>query len=414
MTSSNQPDSPPYPTQISVSEAIRILQDRAPQLETERVPLLDAYGRVLAQDLASKVDHPSHDNSALDGYACRAEDTRGASKENPVRLNVIGDVPAGSLFSGEVEPRQAVSIYTGAPIPAGADAIIRVEETERDGDSVLLFAPANPGDIRPLGQDIRKGETYLGRGTVLNAASVGVGAAMGYGELSVVKRPKVGVLATGDEVIEPGQPLHAGQVYNSNTYSVTGLVRAAGAEAVVLKNVEDDPDKLLAAVRSAGDLDLLLTSGGVSMGKYDFVRDLLFDDGKVHFWKVAQKPAGPVLFGEWEGLPVLGLPGNPVSSMIAFIILGRAFLHALTGRTDRLPYHTRVRAVAGMRLKGAGFKETFSRVKLVQQDDGTLRATSTGNQSSGVQTSMLLADALAVIPPHTTYIEGDRGSRLST
>ena len=396
-----------YPTQISVSEAIGILQQHAPQLGSEKVPLLDAYNRVLAQDLASKVDHPSHDNSALDGYACRAEDTQSVSKENPVRLNVIDDVPAGSLFSGEVGAGQAVSIYTGAPIPAGADAIIRVEETEREDDSVLLFAPANPGDIRPLGQDIKKGETYLERGTVLNAAAVGVAAAMGHAELEVVKRPRVGILATGDEVIEPGQPLRAGQVYNSNTYSVTGLVRAAGAEAVVLKNVEDDPEKLLAAVRSAGDLDLLLTSGGVSMGKYDFVRDLLFDDGTVHFWKVAQKPAGPVLFGEWEGLPVLGLPGNPVSSMIAFIILGRAFLHKATGRTDNLPYYTRVQATAGMRLKGAGFKETFARVKLTPQKDGTLLAVSTGNQSSGVQTSMLLADALAVIPPHKTYIEGD-------
>jgi len=396
-----------YPTQISVSEAISILQQHAPQLGSEKVSLLNAYGRVLARDLASKVDHPSHDNSALDGYACRAEDTREASKENPVQLNVIGDVPAGSLFSEEVGAGQAVSIYTGAPIPAGADAIIRVEETKREGDGVLLFAPANPSDIRPLGQDIRKGETYLERGTMLNAASVGVAAAMGHAELEIIKRPKIGILATGDEVIEPGQPLRAGQVYNSNTYSVTGLVRAAGAEAIVLKNVEDDPEKLLTAVRSAGDLDLLLTSGGVSMGKYDFVRDLLFDDGTVHFWKVAQKPAGPVLFGEWEGLPVLGLPGNPVSSMIAFILLGRTFLHAATGRTDKLPYHTRVQATAGMRLKGAGFKETFARVKLAPHEDGTLLAVSTGNQSSGVQTSMLLADALAVIPPHTTYIEGD-------
>ena len=395
-----------YPTQISVSEALCILQNHAPKLGSEQVPLLNAYSRILAQDLASKVDHPSHDNSALDGYACRADDTQEASKENPVQLNVIGDVPAGSLFAGKVGAGQAVSIYTGAPIPAGADAIIRIEETERKDDSVLLFAPANPGDIRPLGQDIRKGETYLKSGTVLNAASVGVAAAMGHDLLEVTKRPKVGILATGDEVIEPGQPLRAGQVYNSNTYSITGLVRAAGAEAVVLKNVEDDPATLAAAVRSAGDLDLLLTSGGVSMGKYDFVRDLLFDDGTVHFWKVAQKPAGPVLFGEWEALPVLGLPGNPVSSMIAFIILGRAFLHAATGRTDPLPYHSRVQATAGMRLKGAGFKETFARVKLVQKG-GTLHATSTGSQSSGVQTSMLLADALAIIPPHTVYEKGE-------
>ena len=395
-----------YPTQIAVNEAIHLIQDKAPAPETETLPLLRCYGRVLAQDVVSLVNHPSHDNSALDGYACRAEDTLTASKENPVSLEVIGDIPAGSLFEGEVGQGQAVSIYTGAPIPKGADAIIRVEDTEQKEGNVLLFAPANPGDIRPLGQDFKTGDAHLKKGIVLDAASVGLAAAMGHAELQVSRKPRVGILATGDEVISPGQPLRAGQVYNSNTFSIAGLVKAAGAEAVILDHVNDDQTALAQAIEKAGDLDLLLTSGGVSMGKYDFVRDLLFDEGEVYFWKVAQKPAGPVLFGQWRNLPILGLPGNPVSSMIAFIILARAFLDKSLGKTEPLPYHQRQMVVAGMMLKGAGFKETFTRVRLETQG-ATLKAVSTGNQSSGVLTSMLFADALAVIPPHAVYEVGD-------
>ena len=395
-----------YPTQIAVTEAIRLLQDRAPKLATEPLPLLECYGRTLAEDVTSLVDHPSHDNSALDGYACRAEDTLGATKENPVKLELIGDIPAGSLFEGEVRTGQAVSIYTGAPIPKGANAIIRVEDTEQKNDSVLLYSPANPEDIRPLGQDFKTGDVHLKRGLVLDAASVGLAAAMGHAELQVSRKPRVGILATGDEVIAPGEPLRPGQVYNSNTFSVAGLLKAAGAEAIILEHVNDDQSALAEAIEKAGDLDLLLTSGGVSMGKYDFVRDLLFDDGEVYFWKVAQKPAGPVLFGQWRDLPVLGLPGNPVSSMIAFIILARAFLDKALRKMGPLPYYGRQKVVAGMKLKGAGFKETFTRVKLEAR--GTqLTALSTGNQSSGVLTSMLFADALAVIPPHTVYEVGD-------
>ena len=396
-----------YPTQIPVSEAIRLLQEKAPTLATETLSLLECYGRVLAEDVTSLVDHPSHDNSALDGYACRAEDTLGATKENPVKLEVIGDIPAGSLFEGEVGEKQAVSIYTGAPIPKGANAIIRVEDTEQKDSTVLLYSPANPGDIRPLGQDFKTGDVHLKRGLVLDAASVGLAAAMGHAELQVNRKPRVGILATGDEVIAPGQPLRPGQVYNSNTFSVAGLIKAAGAEAIILEHVNDDQTALANAIEKAGDIDLLLTSGGVSMGKYDFVRDLLFDDGEVYFWKVAQKPAGPVLFGQWRDLPVLGLPGNPVSSMIAFIILARAFLDKTLGKTEPLPYYRRQTVVSGMKLKGAGFKETFTRVRL--EAKGTqLTAVSTGNQSSGVLTSMLFADALVAIPPHTVYEVGDK------
>jgi molybdopterin molybdotransferase len=396
-----------YPTQISVAEAIQILQGRAPRLESERLPLLESYGRILAEDVEAKVDHPSLDNSAMDGYACKLEDTLTASDENPVGLEVIADIPAGSVFEGDVGTGQAVSIYTGAPMPRGTNAVVPVEKTRPQQNTVIVSQPADPTNVRPKGQDFKRGEVHLKRGLKLSAASTGLAASMGHATLTVAKRPRVGILATGDEVIEPGQVIRDGQVFNSNTYSIAGLVKAAGAEAVVLPNVHDDKNVLANALANVGQLDLILTTGGVSMGKYDFVRDLLFEEGEVHFWKVAMKPAGPVLFGTWKKLPILGLPGNPVSCMIAFLIIAKAFLQASTGETTPLPYHQRTEAIADSDLKGAGFKENFARVTL-SFADGRYHASSTGNQSSGVLTSMLLAGGLAIVPPNTTINQGER------
>lgn len=376
-------------------------------LPTETVPLAEGLGRTLAQDLKSRVDHPSLDNSALDGYACRAADTADATRETPVTLRLVGDIPAGSTFTGTVGTGEAVGIYTGAPVPEGADAIIGVELTERVGEQVRLFRPANPKDIRPKAQDLRAGEVYLESGQTLTAAAIAVAAAMGHAELPVVRRPRVGILATGDEVVEPGRPIREGQVYNSNLYGLAALVAQAGGEAVRLNNVRDDL-KLLEASLQGLDLDLLLTSGGVSMGRYDFVRDLLFDKGRVHFWKVAMKPGGPVLFGAFGGLPILGLPGNPVSSLVVFELLGRAFLAAALGSTDPIPYRTRLPAVAEAPFAGSGFKETFARTVLTLDPERGYLAASTGNQSSGVLRSLLLADALAVVPPHTDVAVGER------
>lgn len=402
-----------YKTQLSVAEAITLIQQEAHKVRpsSHATALTQSFGRILAKDLRSKVAHPSLDNSALDGYACRADDTAHASQDNPVTLNVIGDVPAGAVFSGELGVGEALSIYTGAPVPAGADAVIRVEDTVKDtgreGNTVKLFAPASAGDIRKRGQDFEVGAPLLKKGTRLDAASIAVAAAMGHAQLPVLQKPRIGILATGDEVIEPGQSIRDGQVYNSNSYALVGLVRSAGGKAVLLPNVEDDKEKLESTLAATQNLDLLLTSGGVSMGKYDFVRDLLFEDGTVHFWKVAMKPAGPVLFGQWRDLPVLGLPGNPVSSMIAFLILAKAFIHTALGATEPLPYYRRQKAVTDVPLKSAGFKKTFIRLVAKQNEDGKLHVNTTGNQNSGVLTSMLYANALAVVPPHTQYAAGD-------
>ncbi|MGL4608600.1 MAG: molybdopterin molybdotransferase MoeA [Trueperaceae bacterium] len=396
-----------YPTQISVLEAIQILQSKATPLGVQLLPLAQSFGHILAEDVVALVDHPSLDNSAMDGYACKLEDTLSASAASPVRLEVIADIPAGSVFEGEVNTGQAVSIYTGAPMPKGTNAVVPVEKTSFDPPYVIITQSADPTNVRPKGQDFKQGEVHLKRGLKLSAASVGLAASMGHASLQVSKRPRVGILATGDEVIEPGQAIRDGQVFNSNTYSIAGLVRAAGAEPVLLPNVHDDKSVLAATLAKVGELDLMLTTGGVSMGKYDFVRDLLFEEGEVHFWKVAMKPAGPVLFGTWHKLPILGLPGNPVSCMIAFLILAKAFLQTSTDENTLLPYWQRLEAIAAGDIKGAGAKENFTRVTLTQVN-GQFHATTTGNQSSGVLTSMLFANALAIVPPYTNYEEGNK------
>ncbi|WP_022797335.1 molybdopterin molybdotransferase MoeA [Thermus islandicus] len=388
---------------LSVEEALElVLREARGELSVEELPLREAYGRVLAEDLASLVDHPDQEDSAIDGYACREEDARAASPENPVRLRFIGEAPAGRAFRGEVGRGEAVAVYTGAPIPKGADAVVRVEDTRREGDFVLLFAPASPQDLRPKGGDLRRGEVYLRRGDLLTPGRLGLAAAMGYPRLRVFRRPRVGILTTGDEVVEPGEPLPFGGVYNANAYSLMGLVLEAGGEPVLLGKVPDRPEEVLKRLEGAGPLDLLLTSGGVSMGAYDVVRKVLEEAGEVIFWRVRQQPGGPLLFARLQGLPVLGLPGNPVSTMVTFFLYGRSFLFRLLQRTE--PPYRPLKARALTPFKGARGKKAFRRGVLLLPE-GTVRTT--GDQGSFVLRSMALANALVVLPPDRDAREGE-------
>ncbi|RIH84207.1 gephyrin-like molybdotransferase Glp [Calidithermus roseus] len=391
---------------ISVEDALEsILSQARPIAESESVPLSAAFQRVLAQDLPSRVFHPDADDSAVDGYAVRGEETITASVATPVRLEVVGEAPAGRPFAGEVQRGQAVAIYTGAPIPKGANAVVRVEDTVRDGSGVWLLKPASPADIRHRGDDLRQGEVYLHRGTWLNAARVALAAAMGYPSLPVVRRPRVGILSTGDEVVEPGQPLPYGGVYNSNSYALAGQVQEAGGEAVVLGKVPDSLEALGRSLAGVGLLDVLLTSGGVSMGKYDLVRQMLEKDGRIHFWKVKIQPGGPVLFAEYRGLPVLGLPGNPVSSMVVFHLFGRALLFKLLGRSDA-PY-AGIQATAATAFGANPSKRAYRRGILRWTPEGFTVET-TGNQSSGVLRSMVEGNALVMLEPGESARVGDR------
>lgn len=391
-------------TSLTVEEALElVLAEAKGELGVEELPLREALGRVLAEDLPSLVDHPDQDDTAIDGYACRQADTLGASPETPVRLRVVGESPAGRPFSGEVGPGEAVAVFTGAPIPRGADAVIRVEDTRREGEEVLLFAPASPKDIRPKGDDLRRGEVYLRRGDLLTPGRLGLAAAMGHPRVRVFRRPRVGILTTGDEVVEPGEPLPYGGVYNSNAYSLLGLVWEAGGEPVLLGKVADEPQEVLARLEGAGRLDLLLTSGGVSMGEYDVVRKVLEERGEVLFWKVKQQPGGPLLLARIANLPVLGLPGNPVSSMVTFFLYGRPFLFRLLRRTE--PPYRPLRARALTPFRGAVGKKVFRRGVL--SFEGELVVRTTGNQSSGVLRSMAVGNALVVLPPGQDVREGE-------
>jgi molybdopterin molybdotransferase len=395
-----------YPSQIAVQDAIETVEREAPDVRTESVDLSDAQGRTLARAVASRADHPTVDNSALDGYACLYADTLGASERTPRRLTVVGEVPAGKPSDRALRSGETMRIYTGGALPDGSDAIVRVEVTREEGGVVEITEEGDRGAIRRRAQDLRAGTRYLEAGVRLDAGALTLAAAMGHPRLEVARPPRLALLTTGDEVVAPGSDLATGQVFDSNATSVAALARSVGAEVTLLPRVHDSVDALEAALAAAGEVDLLLTSGGVSMGAYDIVRDLLFERGKVLFWKVAMKPGGPALFGRWRGLPILGLPGNPVSSMVVFLLLGAPFVYRALGSASTLPYRRRRIARVDSPLRASGFKETFQRVRL-GQDGPILTAATTGSQSSGIVRSMRVADALAILPPHADLAVGE-------
>ncbi|GAA3998190.1 molybdopterin molybdotransferase MoeA [Deinococcus rubellus] len=393
------PAPPTFPMFVSVEEARTLLRQLLPERRTETVALASAFGRTLAADLMARVSHPSATESALDGIACREADTLAASPEQPTRLRLIGESRAGLAFAGTVGAGEAVRIYTGAPLPQGANAICPVEQLQddsdrADGDGVLLLRPASPGDVRREGGDFEAGETVLHAGALLTPARVALAAALGHAEVPTLKPLRVAVMSTGDEVIEPGQPLSAGQVYNSNAYGLLGMLREAGCEAVLLPAAPDSPEALEQALTSIGGADILLTSGGVSMGKYDFVRDLLIQEGKVSFWKVRMRPGGPAMLGGWKGLPVFGLPGNPVSSLVVFQVIVRP---ALTGQ----PLST-LRLRAGTPFRGLADKTAFWRAEVRGS-----QVFDYGKQGSGVLRSLSDAGALVIMPEGGAAEVGD-------
>lgn len=361
----------------------------------EDVPLSGARGRTLAAPLAARVSHPSATESALDGIAAREGDTLGAGPDTPVRLRIVGESRAGVPFAGTVGPGECVRIYTGAPLPGGADAICPVERLTDDGpDHVLLARPASPGDVRREGEDFRAGEQVLEAGAVLTPPRVALAAALGHARVPVRRRLRVALLSTGDEVIEPGEALAPGQVYDSNRYGLAAMLEECGCDVLPLGHAPDHPETLQEVIAGAGGADVLLTSGGVSMGRYDFMRDLLIEHGRVAFWKVRMRPGGPALLGGWKGLPVFGLPGNPVSSLVVFHVIVRP---ALTGQ----PLQT-LRLRAGTAFRTLPDKTAFWRATL---RDGQVH--DSPRQSSGVLRSLSDAGALVIVPEGVRVEAGD-------
>ena len=392
---------------LSVEEALeRILQAFHP-LEPERVPILKALGRVLAEDVHADVDIPPHSNSSMDGYAVLAADTAGAGPGTPVRLRVVDELAAGYVTETAVTPGTAIRIMTGAPIPPGADAVVKVEDTASGADWVDVFAEAPVGQyIRPAGEDVHKGELVLPEGTLVRSQEIGMLATLGCKEVSAVRRPRVAILATGDEVIEIDEPLAPGQIRNSNSYSNAAQVIRCGGVPIMLGIARDKVQDLTEKIRAglAQKVDLFLTSGGVSVGDFDIVKDVLAAEGTIGFWRVRMKPGKPLAFGQIRGVPVLGLPGNPVSVMVSFEMFVRPAILKMLGWADwRRPT---VEATLMDEIKHKDTRRHYVRVRVERDREpaGEHRAYLTGGQGSGILSSMVKANGLAIIPEDWTQV----------
>ncbi len=416
---------------ISVEAAReRMLAHFAP-LPAEAAPLLETRGQVLAEDVRGGFDIPPADNTAMDGYAVRASDTAGATPDAPRTLRVTGYLPAGSVFEGFVGAGEAVRIMTGAPIPRGTDAVVPFEESDEQDegrpavqweqaprDSVRIDVEAKPGaNLRFAGEDLHAGELALPRDAVIGPAQIGVLAALGLEEAPVIRRPRVAILSTGDELLRPGQPLAPGKIYDSNAFSLAAQVEDYGGVPRVLEVAADSVEALTARIdEGLADSDMLVTSAGVSLGDFDVVKDVLAQRGEIGFWTVRMRPGKPLAFGVFPGpegrpIPHLGLPGNPVSAMVTMELFGRAAIFTMLGKPDAWERPV-VRAVTADRIVNSDGRRFYARA-VVTLEPGTggngeharYVARLTGPQGSGVLTSMALANGYAVCPEDVAAIE---------
>ncbi len=397
---------------ISVEEALEKVLACVEVLKPERRPILDCLGQVLAEDVHSTIDIPPLDNSAMDGYALRAEDTREATESSPRYLVVVGEIAAGSMPTKEVEPGTAIRIMTGAPLPEGADAVVKFEDTDEVSrksskehlSHIGVLCQAKKGlNVRRRGEDIAKGHLILEKGKVLRPQEIGVLAALGHSTAPVIRRPIVAILATGDELTSVDQPLAPGKIHDSNTYTIAAEVSRYGGIPKILGIGRDSVESLTEKIDAGLDADMLITSGGVSKGDYDIVKDVLAEQGEIGFWTVCMKPGKPIAFGvikkvkgrRMRKVPHLGLPGNPVSSMITFEQFARPAILKMMGR--RILTKPTIRAIIEDNIANTDGRRLFARVTVTRRS-GQYRASLTGPQGSGILTSLAEADGLAVIP----------------
>lgn len=379
---------------ISLEEAINIAQSAPIKADTEFVSLDEAHGRILGSDLPSKVNDPPFDNSAMDGFAVRFEDT----KEAPTTLTIVATTQAAaSNESITISSGEAVRIMTGAPLPQGADAIIPIEACVVEGDSVTLNQPSKPHFIRRCGENIKEGVVGLKQGSYLSPQSISMCATMGYDQLPVMKKLKIGIISTGDELKSPGELLSFGEIYESNSYGLSGLVQALGHTPIRYPSVIDSLNDLREQFdKAASECDLFLTSGGVSMGEWDFVRKLMEDEGDVSFWRVRIRPGSPPLFGHWNDTPMFGLPGNPVSSHVVFRMLVTPYLRS--SLQTQFPIDRIVHAKLLTDVRSTNDCLTLRRVTLRSTKDGFL-AEQSKHQGSGNIDSLSSADGLTLLQP---------------
>ena len=407
---------------LSVEQALQLVLGNVEILDEEEKPVLDCLGQVLAEDIYSGINVPPLDNSAMDGYAIKAGDSAGAGKDSPHLLKVNETILAGSLPQIEVKPGTATRIMTGAPVPRGADSVIQFEDTAEDNRKktsgarypaeIGLLSQVKPGaNIRRAGESVSKGSLVLKKGTLVRPSEVGVMASIGRSKVRVIRKPVLAILATGNEVVDVDQPLPEGKIYNSNSYSIAAQVQRYGGIPRLIGIAADTEEAVRESIRHNSDADVLITTGGVSMGDYDLIRDVVAKDGEVIFWKVRTKPGKPLTFGKIrvrgkdgreKVMLHFGLAGNPVSCMVNFEIFARPAMLKMMGRQN-LSKPT-IEATLEDSVRDGDGRRTFARV-IVEKRGADYFARLTGDQGSGVLTSMALANGLAIIPETRTRVE---------
>ncbi len=381
---------------LSLDEAKEITKSIKIPIKEEIVTIENAYNRILSQDIFSKVNDPPFDNSSMDGYAVIYSDTIKATNNNPIELKIIDTIPAGKTSKNKLKSGFASKIMTGAPIPKGADSIIMIEKTKKEGDLVKLFHPSYQNYIRFKGENISKGQLILQKGTILTSQDIGLLATSGYSKISVFKKFKITIISTGDELVTPGKKLSLGEIYESNSYVLEGLVKDIFHIPIRIDIVQDSIEDLKKQLDKASiNSDLIITSGGVSMGDFDIVRKIMELEGEILFWRIKIKPGSPPLFGKWNGKPIFGLPGNPASSFVVFKILIEPWLKSITNsnNNDKI-----IKAKLLEDIKSKPDFQIFNRVYVENNGDEMVAFTKT-HQGSGNINSVTTSNGLTLLPP---------------
>ncbi|GAB6267436.1 MAG: molybdopterin molybdotransferase MoeA [Smithella sp.] len=389
---------------ISVEEALKTILINFRPLGLEKINILDGRGRVIGEDILASRNIPSANNSAMDGYAVRHIDTKGAARDKPLKLKIIEDIPAGKVALKKINKGEAARIMTGAVIPEGADAVVRQEDTLKDGKTVIIYTSAKKADhIRFAGEDVRKSELVMKKGSALRPADIGMLAALGKAFVSAYQKPRVAIMSTGDELVDIEIDPPPGKIVNSNSYSLAAQVLECGAIPIMLGISKDKKSDLEETFKTAMHADLIISSGGVSVGDFDFVKNVMGEIGNaMHFWQVAMRPGKPLAFGAIEGVPLFGLPGNPVSAMVSFEQFVRPSLLKMQGYKNI--FRQTIKAICAEDFqKQAGFKHFIRAV--VKKGKNKYVVTTTGDQGSGILKSMVTANGLIVMGENETRIE---------
>tara|TARA_B100001029_G_scaffold21638_1_gene14562 strand:- start:855 stop:2162 length:1308 start_codon:yes stop_codon:yes gene_type:complete len=390
---------------LSVEDAREKILSKFEILNPTQINILDSVGSIVSEDIISEINVPPLDNSAMDGYAVIKDDLIKADDENIIYLDVIEEIPAGSIPKLSLSTGQASRIMTGAPIPSGSDAVVPFEDTNElennDKSKIgIKISVKNLENIREKSEDIKKGSIIIKKGSLITSATIGVMASIGLEKVSVIRKPIIGILSTGNELLEPGEKNQDGKIYNSNTYTLSSLVKEFGATPLIQKHALDKVEDLEKKLKKLRDVDLIVTSAGVSKGDYDIVKDVLDKNGDINLWSVNMRPAKPLAFGiitiDGKKIPLLGVPGNPVSAMIAFEKFGRYAIDKMKGKP--LKNRPIIKANLESDIINHDGRRLYSRVKVIVDSSSKVIAIPIKNQSSGVLTSMHEANGLAICP----------------